>query len=377
MNRRDSNFGGQQSGGYRNEDSDWETPRQANQWQSESPRQTGGWGNDEDQQTRYSEETRRRRATSAEDLEGRYRSDPRDESGYRAAGRDGAGYREGGRAGGRYGRERGYGERAYGDDYSRRGGDQSYRFSGDRGAYPSREYDASGGNDFASFTSEDYGGRDFSARRGGGGGLSPSFSYRPTFDTFGRGYFGSRGYGEQESESRSPRDYGEWREYGEERGFFAKAGDEIASWFGDEEAARRREDDHRGRGPSDYTRSDERIREDVNDRLTQDWRVDATNIRVVAKDGEITLDGTVGSRNAKRRAEDLADDVTGVKHVQNNLRVTGGTNWTDTGQGASIPGSARTGSTATGSTATGSTTAGSSTSGLTPTSGSSTTGSSS
>jgi osmotically-inducible protein OsmY len=35
----------------------------------------------------------------------------------------------------------------------------------------------------------------------------------------------------------------------------------------------------------------------------------------------VTLSGTVTSRMAKRRAEDLADSVSGVEHVQNNLRV--------------------------------------------------------
>jgi hypothetical protein len=37
--------------------------------------------------------------------------------------------------------------------------------------------------------------------------------------------------------------------------------------------------------------------------------------------GEVTLDGTVGRRQDKRHAEELIDDVSGVKHVQNNLRV--------------------------------------------------------
>ena len=105
------------------------------------------------------------------------------------------------------------------------------------------------------------------------------------------------------------------------RGFIARAGDEIASWFGDEEAASRREQDHRGRGPTDYTRSDDRIREDANDRLTDDPRVDATHITVSVASGELTLNGTVTNRDAKRRAEDCVEDIPGVKHVQNNLRV--------------------------------------------------------
>ena len=37
-----------------------------------------------------------------------------------------------------------------------------------------------------------------------------------------------------------------------ERGFFERAGDEISSWFGDDEAERRRESDERGGGRGDY-----------------------------------------------------------------------------------------------------------------------------
>ena len=46
-----------------------------------------------------------------------------------------------------------------------------------------------------------------------------------------------------------------------------------------------------------------------------------TDIEVTVRDREVTLDGTVDSRMAKRRAEDCADAVSGVEHVQNNLRV--------------------------------------------------------
>jgi len=86
--------------------------------------------------------------------------------------------------------------------------------------------------------------------------------------------------------------------------------------------------EHRGRGPKGYKRSDDRIREDINDRLTEDGRLDATHIEVQVIEGEVTLTGTVDSREAKRRAEDLADHVSGAHHVQNNLRVSrdGGVN---------------------------------------------------
>lgn len=109
--------------------------------------------------------------------------------------------------------------------------------------------------------------------------------------------------------------------YGEDRGFFEKAADEVQSWFGDDEAERRRQMDHRGRGPRNYARSDARIAEDVNDALTDDPELDASGIEVTVTDREVTLSGTVDSRFAKRRAEDCADRVSGVDHVQNNLRV--------------------------------------------------------
>nr|CAD6438792.1 SWFGD domain-containing protein [Rhizobium sp. Q54] len=121
------------------------------------------------------------------------------------------------------------------------------------------------------------------------------------------GYYGGRGYGGRE-----------------ERGFLDRAGDEVASWFGDDDAQRRRQMDagHRGRGPKNYNRTDERIREDVNDRLSDDPHIDASEVEVEVSGGEVTLNGTVSERFAKRHAEDIAEDVSGVKHVQNNLRVT-------------------------------------------------------
>jgi osmotically-inducible protein OsmY len=102
-----------------------------------------------------------------------------------------------------------------------------------------------------------------------------------------------------------------------------RATDEAASWFGDEGAERRREEDHRGKGPRGYRRSDERIAEDVNDHLTDDPSLDASEIEVTVSEAEVTLTGTVASKRAKRRAEDCADAVSGVAHVQNNLRVKG------------------------------------------------------
>lgn len=78
---------------------------------------------------------------------------------------------------------------------------------------------------------------------------------------------------------------------------------------------------HRGRGPKGYQRSDERIREDLCERLTDDPRVDATDIDVAVVNREVTLSGFVADREARRRAEDIAEAVSGVVHIQNDLRV--------------------------------------------------------
>jgi len=77
----------------------------------------------------------------------------------------------------------------------------------------------------------------------------------------------------------------------------------------------------RGRGPKGYKRSDDRIREDVCDLLTDHDEVDASNIEVKVQNGEVTLVGTVTERRAKHMAEHLAESIPGVVDIHNQLRV--------------------------------------------------------
>jgi hypothetical protein len=79
--------------------------------------------------------------------------------------------------------------------------------------------------------------------------------------------------------------------------------------------------DYAGRGPKDYRRSDDRIREEVCDVFTDDARLDPSDVVVKVEGGEVTLMGSVGSRDQKRRAEELAERVRGVDDVNNQLRV--------------------------------------------------------
>ncbi|HLL21971.1 MAG TPA: BON domain-containing protein [Kofleriaceae bacterium] len=78
---------------------------------------------------------------------------------------------------------------------------------------------------------------------------------------------------------------------------------------------------HRGKGPQGYTRSDDRIKELVCEALADDEHIDATHIEIVVKNGEVILTGTVEDRHQKRLAEDITENMPGVKDVQNNLRV--------------------------------------------------------
>ena len=174
------------------------------------------------------------------------------------------------------------------------------------------------------------------------GSSRPAYASGYGSDDYGYGHHGGHrpehGRGEHEpnrrhgyggrGDDRERHGYGYDREGGraERRDWWDRTSAEAASWFGDEDAERRRRTDerhalHRGRGPRGYTRSDDRIREDVSDRLTDDPYVDASGIEVSVSEGEVLLNGTVNSRADKRRAEDIAESVSGVKHVQNNLRV--------------------------------------------------------
>lgn len=76
-----------------------------------------------------------------------------------------------------------------------------------------------------------------------------------------------------------------------------------------------------GKGPKGYRRSDKRIRRDVNDRLTRHGQLDATEIEVSCKNGEVVLRGSVNNRNGKKIAEDCAKSVGGIQTVRNKLKL--------------------------------------------------------
>ena len=76
-----------------------------------------------------------------------------------------------------------------------------------------------------------------------------------------------------------------------------------------------------GRGSKNYKRSDTRIEEDVHEALMHDPYLDATDIDVSVKDGEVTLSGEVSDRAARRRAEECVESCAGVLEIHNELRA--------------------------------------------------------
>lgn len=90
----------------------------------------------------------------------------------------------------------------------------------------------------------------------------------------------------------------------------------------------------RGRGPKGYERSDERLREIICERLTDDPRIDATDVHIEVKDKVVKLTGTVSDRRSKYEIEDIVEHCGSVKDIDNQVRVRTGAGMTQSSGGA-------------------------------------------
>jgi hypothetical protein len=216
-------------------------------------------------------------------------------------------YQEGyGRGGEYYGRRDPYGRTPFQEDYGERSRDYFEREPYGRRnlqAYePQRSFyqgDWSRGQD------RDYGRAEFGRAEFG----------RAEYDDFERDQYNRNARLERQQRPVSERLYEGWsradeglRGRGRERDY-------------EDEFGQGQRGNFEGRGPKNYIRANERIRDDVSDRLTDDPYVDASEIEVQVQNGEVTLNGSVENRNQRHRVELIAEQVSGVHHVQNNLRV--------------------------------------------------------
>jgi osmotically-inducible protein OsmY len=81
---------------------------------------------------------------------------------------------------------------------------------------------------------------------------------------------------------------------------------------------------HRGKGPKGYTRSDERLKEVICEKLTDDPMIDASEINIEVTGQTVKLTGTVDDRSTKYEVEELVERCGGVKDIDNQLRVRSG-----------------------------------------------------
>ena len=259
----------------------------------------------------------------------------------------------------------GQGDQQIGNPYGQRGGQSGYGQQG-RGQPWGNEGYSSGGDQERYGSSGhwrqqgqqgDWQGRDWQGGQGqhgmyGQGGFNQSGMGQGMPGSQGRGMYGESGGG------RSDYDLGLRHPYGSQQGSFGGQGSNIGQQgsmqggrgaqgqgglygqggynegmygqggmqnrFGSQGYqgfSQEQQQSHRGKGPSGYMRSDERIREMVCEALADDHHVDATNIDITVKSGEVVLSGTVEDRQQKRMAEDIVERVSGVKDVQNQIRV--------------------------------------------------------
>jgi osmotically-inducible protein OsmY len=206
---------------------------------------------------------------------------------------------------GRFGRD--YGDRDYDRSMSRGYGDRGWgqQDMGNRGYYGQQDMGNRGY----------YGQQDMSGRGHYGQQDMGNRGYYGQQDTSGRGWgqqdMGNRGYyGQQDTSGRGY--YGQQGWTGSQTGYGGQ-------WT--QTGGVGRTGLMRGRGPKGYKRSDDRIREDVCDRLTDHHDIDASEIEIRVQNGEVTLTGTVTERRQKYAAEQIIENLPGVVDVHNQLRV--------------------------------------------------------
>jgi hypothetical protein len=192
-----------------------------------------------------------------------------------------------------------------GEDYERggMGGGQQQRYGG-------------------SGQSQGFGRSQYSQREQGGYG-SPQ--WRPEESSRGR-----QGYGRQyESQSfEQPYPPGFQDDFGSsQRATRSGSGREGYSAYGS----------HRGKGPKGYTRSDDRLKEVICEKLSDDPMIDASEISVEVTSQVVKLTGTVDDRSTKYEVEELIERCGGVKDIDNQLRVRSGSSqsWQTGSQGGS------------------------------------------
>lgn len=257
---------------------------------------------------------------------------------------------------GRYGRERWRGDESrYDEDRMQGAGGYSPRYAPE---FHAGDEDR-GGERFSSreprFGEGREGGRYYSQGSGGGmysGGYTGQTQrgYGGDDDMRGSRYggFGGRGsggdFGEEQRYGGSQRtgQYGNYLGYGGAQGggYGREAGGGMErggrDWGFDNTRRGMEGSRTQRRGPKGYTRSDERIKDDVCERLMQQHDVDLEEVSIEVQNGKVTLEGSVPERRMKHAIEDVACNCYGVRDVENRVRVADRNAESNDGDGGSM-----------------------------------------
>jgi osmotically-inducible protein OsmY len=237
---------------------------------------------------------------------------------------------------------------AYGQHYGQH--NETHRFGGQDNRYGSdwdqgRRFDNQGGFGAGNYGQHNYGQQNYGQNNpyGYGQGFDRNYGGRSQLSGFGQeqriGLYGSEGYRSSqegnlhrdwnargypyESEARNyQRGFGTQDYYNQNnRGSQRNDEDSFGQTLRDAGSRVARKVKRAFRGPKGYKRSDDRIREDLSDRLAEQNELDPSEIEVAVSNGDVTLTGQVNSRHEKFIAEEIADDINGVNDVHNQLRV--------------------------------------------------------
>jgi osmotically-inducible protein OsmY len=136
-----------------------------------------------------------------------------------------------------------------------------------------------------------------------------------------RQQYGQRPYGQRQYGQRYSQQYGQPydQQYGRHLGQQYSQGQPYGQSYGQgygQHGARRLTS-----GPKGYQRSDERLKEDISERLMESHHIDSSDVSIEVRGAKVVLDGTVPSRHMKHAIEDLVDVCPGVQDIDNRVRV--------------------------------------------------------
>jgi len=174
----------------------------------------------------------------------------------------------------------------------------------ENGPYNGHYFDRARGSNYGDTRGDNYGGG------GPNGGYAGEYGGGFNGSRFSSGRPGDGQYDRNAEASYFGPDLYQDMERGRSDGRYAPRGDQLDS-----------QSNFTGRGPKGWTRSDERIHEELNEQLERHPAIDASEIEVKVQAGEVTLSGTTADRRMKRMAEDVAEQVAGVREVQNRIRL--------------------------------------------------------